>query len=169
MRYGPYKRLTKTGTYPDGMPVAIEYDGDEYPALIGVIIACFAADDRDAIAICGTLRSFNAKLEILEALLKLREIDSHDKIIYGHCKGLLKQAVTIRNHYAHALYAKGQKMRMSPYHHDLKHPNEWIDLDLEDLKKDKKRVSIILGELFSILHQKELPKAIYDKLLPQDR
>lgn len=60
-------------------------------------------------------------------LLKLRTTDSHDKIIYGHCKGLFKEANQIRNKYAHALYAKGVKMSMSPFHHDLKAPEKWIE------------------------------------------
>lgn len=126
-------------------------------------------DPVDAIAICAAFRSFNSRLEILDALLKLRTTDSHDKIIYGHCKGLFKEANQIRNKYAHALYAKGVKMSMSPFHHDLKAPEKWIEMGIEDFQKDKRRISVILGELFAILHQKELPQTIYDRLLPQDR
>lgn len=182
--HGPYKRSAKPGTYPNGMPIALEYDGDEIPAQIGVIIGCFAAIERelpgiiahvtgmaypaDAVAICGKLRSFNSQLEILDALLKLRDEKSHDRIIYGHCKNLLKEANAIRNKYAHALYAKGKEMQMLPFHNDLKEQHEWIDM-VPVLKKDKRRISIILGELFAILHEKELPPALYDKLLPQDK
>lgn len=185
MSGGVYKRSAKPGSYPDGMPIALDYDGDQFPALVGGIVACFAAIERelpgiiarvtkmkdpvDAIAICAAFRSFNSRLEILDALLKLRTTDSHDKIIYGHCKGLFKEANQIRNKYAHALYAKGVKMSMSPFHHDLKAPEKWIEMGIEDFQKDKRRISVILGELFAILHQKELPQTIYDRLLPQDR
>ena len=165
------------------MPIALEYDGDEIPAQIGIIIGCFAAierelpgiiarvtrmDDLDAAAICAELISFSSRLEILGALLKLRDEKSHDRIIYSHCKGLFKDANNIRNKYAHALYAKGENMRMLKFHNGLKGPDEWIDIAPE-LKKDKRRMSIILGELFAILHEKELPPALYDKLLPQDK
>jgi hypothetical protein len=185
MSGGVYKRSAKPGSYPDGMPIALDYDGDQFPALVGGIVACFAAIERelpgiiarvtkmkdpvDAIAICAAFRSFNSRLEILDALLKLRTTDSHDNIIYGHCKGLFKEANQIRNKYAHALYAKGVKMSMSPFHHDLKAPEKWIEMGIEDFQKDKRRISVILGELFAILHQKELPQTIYDRLLPQDR
>jgi hypothetical protein len=167
------------------MPVALEYDGDQYPALVGLIIACFAAierelpiiiaritkmnDDRDALTICAVFRSFRTQIEILEALLKSRDEKSHDRIIYSHCKGLFKQALEIRNRYAHALYAKGHTMRMQPFHNDLKSPEYWVDMSLDDFRKDKKRMSVILGELFAILHEKELPAKLYDKLLPEDR
>ena len=185
MSGGVYKRSAKPGSYPDGMPIALDYDGDQFPALVGGIVACFAAIERelpgiiarvtkmkdpvDAIAICAAFRSFNSRLEILDAHLKLSTTDSHDKIIYGHCKGLFKEANQIRNKYAHALYAKGVKMSMSPFHHDLKAPEKWIEMGIEDFQKDKRRISVILGELFAILHQKELPQTIYDRLLPQDR
>ena len=185
MSGGVYKRSAKPGSYPDGMPIALDYDGDQFPALVGGIVACFAAIERelpgiiarvtkmkdpvDAIAIFAAFRSFNSRLEILDALLKLRTTDSHDNIIYGHCKGLFKEANQIRNKYAHALYAKGVKMSMSPFHHDLKAPEKWIEMGIEDFQKDKRRISVILGELFAILHQKELPQTIYDRLLPQDR
>jgi hypothetical protein len=167
------------------MPIALEYDGDQYSALVGVIVACFAAierelpliiarltkmnEDRDALTICAAVTSFRIQIEILEALLKSRDEGSHDRIVYSHCKGLFKQALRIRNRYAHALYAKGQKIRMQPFHNDLKGQEHWVDMDLEDFKKDKKRMSVILGELFAILHQKELPTKLYDKLRPQDR
>lgn len=180
-----YKSSVKPGDYPDGMPNALEYDGDQYPAQVGIIISSFAAierelptiiarmtqmhDDRDAIVICAVFRSFSSRLEILEALLKLRDVKSHDRIIYGHCKALFKEANTIRNKYAHALYGKGRKMSMLPFHNALKGPEQWVDMDLNDFREDKRRIKIILGELFSILHQNDLPQGLYNKLLPQDR
>src|ERR1700692_4039381 len=107
MSNGPYKRAAKPGSFPAGLPVAIEYDGDQYPALVGVIIALFTAierelpdviaritrmnDEGDAWAICSVLRSFNTQIEILDALLKRRDGKSHDKIIYSHCKELFSE------------------------------------------------------------------------------
>jgi hypothetical protein len=105
---------------------------------------------------------------ILEELLKLRDENSHDKIVYSHCKGLFKKADKIRNKYAHALYAKGATMLMLPFHHDLKGPDAWIEME-EKAKNDRKEIAVILGELFAILHQKQLPMWLYDKLQPQDR
>jgi hypothetical protein len=166
------------------MPIALEYDGDQYPALVGVIVASFAAierelpivvapitqmkQDRDALAICAVLRSFSSQVGVLEALLALRDKTSHDRIIYGYCKVLFKEASKIRNKYAHALYAKGKAMVMQPFHNDLKGQDEWIEMDIH-CRKDKHRMSVILGELFAILHQKELPPSLYDKLAPEDR
>lgn len=183
MKLGQYKRSANPGSYPNGMPIALEYDGDEIPAQIGIIIGCFAAIERelpgiiarvtkmnapDAVTICAELISFSSRLKILEALLKLRDENSHDRIIYGHCKNLLTEANAIRNKYAHASYGKGKVMQMLPFHNDLKGPEKWLDIAPE-LKKDKRRMSIILGELFALLHEKELPSALYDKLLPQDK
>ena len=165
------------------MPVALEYDGDELPALVGMIIACFAAIERelpgviarvtgmtqqDTVMICAEFRAFSARLGILEAVLKTRDDQSHDKIIFSHCKGLFNEANKIRNKYAHALFAKGHEMRMLPYHHDWKAPDQWVDMGPE-ARADRKRIAVILGELFAILHQKDLPQGLYDKLLPQDR
>ena len=183
MKHGPYKRSARPGSYPNGMPIALEYDGDAIPAQIGIIIGCFAAierelpgiiarvtrmDDLDAAAICAKLISFRSRIEILEELLKLRDEKSHDRIIYSHCKGILNEANNIRNKYAHALYAKGASMTMLEYHNVPKGPDKWVNMEPQ-LKKDKRRMSVILGELFAILHEKELPPALYDKLLLQDK
>lgn len=184
MGYGPYKRSGRPGAYPDGMPVALEYEGDEYPTLVGVILATFSAierelpiivarmtgvaDVRDAIALCAPIRAFGGRVDMLAALLRLREPTSHDAVIYSHCKGLFSQAQTIRNRYAHALFSRGSSgMNISPFHND--NSAKWEPLPLAAIKADKKRMAVILGELFAILHQKELPPKLYGKLLPQDR
>lgn len=186
MGYGPYKRVARPGSYPppDGMPIALEYDGNDHAALVGLIIATFAAMERelpvmisrvtgmsqqDAVLTCSVFRSFNSRLDILEKLLSSRNVTSHDRIVYGHCKGLLKEANGLRNKYAHSLFAKGHKMQLSPFHHDYKGPEAWEDAELPKLTRDRKRMAVILGELFAILYQKQLPPGIYDKLLPKDR
>lgn len=184
MSYGTYKHSAKPGSYPDGMPTALEYEGDEYPALVGMIVSYFAHIERemptiisrltgltsdDAITICAEFRAFSVKLDILSSLLKLRDATSHDRIIYTHCKVLMREANSLRNKYAHALYAKGGVMMMLPYPNDLKPIEKWEELPLVKVRSDKKRMAIILGQLFTILHQNELPKSLYDKLLPQDR
>jgi hypothetical protein len=184
MGYGPYKRVAKPGAYPEGMPAALEYDGDQYPALVGMIVAYFAAierelptiisrmtglDSNDAITLCAEFRAFSVKLGILSSLLKLRDETSHDRIIYTHCKGLMKEANELRNKYAHAMYGRGTVMMMLPYPNDLKPIDKWEEIPLQKIRSDKKKMSIILGQLFAILHQKELPISLYDKLLPQDR
>jgi len=164
--------------------VAFEVDGDQYPALVGMIITNFAHIERelptivermtglawaDAVTIFAEFRAFSVRLGVLSALLKLRDDQSHDKIIYSHCKGLLKEANDLRNRYAHAKYAKGQVMQMLPYPNDLLGPEKWTEIPLDAAKADKARVSTILWELFAILHQKKLPPGLYYKLLPQDR
>jgi hypothetical protein len=177
-----YKRAQ--GTYSQhGMPVALEYEGDTAAAKVGMIIATFAAIERelptvisrmtgmtqiDSVALCAVFRSFSSRVDILGALLKLRDETHHDKIVYGYCKGLFVDSHKIRNRYAHALYAKGERMRLSPFHNDLKSPDKWENLEPQ-LSKDDQRIKIILGELFAILHQQALPAGLYERLLPQDR
>ena len=183
MPYGPYRCRKKSSEYTSGMPVALEYDGDYLPALVGKIIAIFAALERhlpeiiarmtgmthvDAVAICHTFRSFSGRMDILGALLKVREPDSHDKIVYSYCKGLFNEASKIRNKYAHATYAKGSEMMFSEYHHDNKPPDSWKPMT-EEINADKERISIILGEVFAILHQKEMPPSLYNKLPPLEK
>ena len=164
--------------------VGFEMDGDQYPALVGMIITNFAHIERelstivermtglawaDAVTIFAEFRAFSVRLGLLSALLKLRDEKSHDRIVYSHCKGLLKEANELRNRYAHAKYAKGKVMQMLPYPNDLLGPEKWVDIPPEAIKADKARVSTILWELFAILHEKKLPKRLYDQLLPQDR
>lgn len=171
------------GEFKDRM-VAFEADGDQYPALVGMIISNFAHIERelptiisrmtgmkqdDAVIVCAQFRAFSARLGILSSLLTLREASSHDRVVYSHCKGLMKEASELRNRYAHAKYAKGEEMMMLPYPNDLLGPEKWIPIPLEVIKADKERVSVILWELFAILHQKKLPKGLYGLLLENDR
>lgn len=173
--------------------VALEWDED-FAKVVGVIVSLFAIIEGyppillarfcgikqgDAKAILGVFRAPSNRIDLIKQLERVRPDSSEERNILHYYRGLLSEANTIRNKYAHAQYAisyepvdphaKDRKrvFHLKTFFSDFNRKQETLVQDLSDFHKDRDRLKRIICELHALVHRNEIPVALQQQLQKQ--
>lgn len=146
---------------------------------IGIFMGCFAVLERqipgllhhltqhgnhDAEVIAGSFLSNAHKIELIETLLRSRNLQHDDgefEIAKRFCSKL-REANAVRNRFAHSLYARsGRKVFMNTYVSDAKRQSQQRLLRASDIKREIRRIEILIWHLSGYLMRNERPPKRY--------
>jgi hypothetical protein len=194
MKDGPLKEAEATiASETAKYNVALEW-GDDFAKAVGVIISLFAIIEGyppfllerisgvkrdDARAILGVFRAASNRLDLIKELVRLRPDNSPERILFTYYRGLLSEANTLRNKYAHAQYslsyeplspqAPNRKMtfHLRTFFSDFNRKEETLVHFIEDFHKDRDRLKRIICELHALIYRAEISLALHKQLQKQ--
>ncbi|PWE17276.1 hypothetical protein DDZ18_06195 [Marinicauda salina] len=124
-------------------------------------------DEADALASLGVFRSFSNRIEMLDELRKRRDPQTIEHACLSYYKGLLTEANSIRNKYAHAKYGIAKDhFVLYTFSGDHNRQPVRIAQTIDDFASDKNRLKRIICELHAFCARGAISSGL-DKQLSQ--
>jgi hypothetical protein len=173
--------------------VALEW-ADEFAKIVGVIVSLFAIIEGyppillarfcgikqgDARAILGVFRAPSNRIDLIKQLARGQPPSSKERVILNYYRGLLSDANTIRNKYAHAQYSYSKEplepsapnrktvFHLRTFFSDFNRKEETLVQHLEEFERDRDRLKRIICELHALIYRNEIPRALHQELQKQ--